>query len=264
MHSHGQSRSTFVCSACAAEATARTVRQRGGTCAGGEASSRPRFWSGITAASLCQLLLAAGCCPLHDCRLQPWLSGNPEMMKEQFSPVSKIQSVKPMQGKNLVGSARHIRDLAADVHASIQEWNAAHLQGVELLKDITQEKQSTSYSQHLQELCDKLEHVCDALDDVVSNLTQIAYQIKSTTSLGKDADKLFTTWPTTKFDHVAKLILSVYSEEAKIKRKIFENVAHRYTESWKMLCLATWVHQPLLPESLTIFLESLLIETGHR
>ncbi|XP_076276416.1 uncharacterized protein LOC143207153 [Lasioglossum baleicum] len=44
MHSHGQSRSTFVCSACAAEATARTVRQRGGTCAGGEASSRPRFW----------------------------------------------------------------------------------------------------------------------------------------------------------------------------------------------------------------------------
>ncbi|XP_076282273.1 cyclin-dependent kinase 2-interacting protein-like isoform X2 [Lasioglossum baleicum] len=176
----------------------------------------------------------------------------------------EIQSVKPMQGKNLVGSARHIRDLAADVHASIQEWNAAHLQGVELLKDITQEKQSTSYSQHLQELCDKLEHVCDALDDVVSNLTQIAYQIKSTTSLGKDADKLFTTWPTTKFDHVAKLILSVYSEEAKIKRKIFENVAHRYTESWKMLCLATWVHQPLLPESLTIFLESLLIETGHR
>ncbi|XP_076661518.1 cyclin-dependent kinase 2-interacting protein-like [Halictus rubicundus] len=186
------------------------------------------------------------------------------MIKEQFSPVSKIQSAKSTQGKNLVGSARHIRDLAADIHASIQQWNAAHLQGVALLKDITQERQSTSYSQLLQELCDKLEHVCDSLDAVVKNLAEITYQIKSTTSLGKDADKLFTTWPITKFDNVAKLILSMYSEEAKIKRKIFENVAHRYSESWKMLCLATWVHQPLLPESLTIFLESLLIETGHR
>ncbi|XP_078039262.1 cyclin-dependent kinase 2-interacting protein-like [Augochlora pura] len=186
------------------------------------------------------------------------------MIKEQFSPISKIQSVKPTQGRNLVGSARHIRDLAADIHTSIQQWNTAHLQGVALLKDITHKKQSTSYSQDLQELCDKLEHVCDALDAVVKNLAQITHQLKLTTSLNKDMDKLFTTWPVTKFDYVVELIHNMYSEEAKMKRKIFENVAHQYTDSWKMLCLATWVHQPLLPESLTIFLESLLIETGHR
>ncbi|XP_033340623.2 cyclin-dependent kinase 2-interacting protein isoform X1 [Megalopta genalis] len=201
---------------------------------------------------------------------------NPKMIKEQFSPISKIQSVKPTQGRNLVGSARHIRDMAADIHTIIQQWNTAHLQGVALLKDITQEKQNTSYSQVLQELCDKLEHICDALviiikytsilfqDTIVKNLAQITHRLKLTTSLSKDVDKLFTTWPITKFDYVVELIHNVYSEEAKIKRKIFENVAHQYTESWKMLCLATWVHQPLLPESLTIFLESLLIETGHR
>ncbi|XP_043258351.1 uncharacterized protein LOC122400773 [Colletes gigas] len=53
-----------------------------------------------------------------------------EMMSEkQFSPVSKSLSAKTAQGKNLVGSARHVRDLAADIHANIQQWNETHLQG---------------------------------------------------------------------------------------------------------------------------------------
>ncbi|XP_031830569.1 cyclin-dependent kinase 2-interacting protein-like [Nomia melanderi] len=186
------------------------------------------------------------------------------MNTEQFSPVNEIQSKKPMQGKNLVGAARHIRDLAADIHASIQQWNATHLQGITLLKDITREKQNSSYSQLLQELCDKLESICNTLDSVVKNFIQIAHQIKLTTSLEKDTDKLFTTWPITKFGQIAEVIHTMYSEEAKMKRKVFEDIAHQYTESLKMLYLATWVHQPLLPESLIICLESLLIETGHR
>lgn len=53
--------------------------------------------------------------------------------------------------------------------------------------------------------------------------------------------------------------------ETKLKRKLFENVAHNYTESWKMVHLATWVYNPLLTEDVTtILLDSLLIETGHR
>lgn len=49
-----------------------------------------------------------------------------------------------------------------------------------------------------------------------------------------------------------------------MKRAILEDTAHYYTESWKMLFLASWVHQPLLPENLTTVLESMLIESGHR
>lgn len=52
--------------------------------------------------------------------------------------------------------------------------------------------------------------------------------------------------------------------EAKLKRIVLENVAHNYTESWKMLHLAAWIYEPLLAEDLTILLDSLLIETGHR
>ncbi|XP_034190161.1 cyclin-dependent kinase 2-interacting protein-like isoform X1 [Osmia lignaria lignaria] len=186
------------------------------------------------------------------------------MNKEQFSPVSKISSPKSTQGRNLTGSVRHIRDLAADIHGNIQNWNTFHLQGVTLLKNISQLKQDESYSQTLQELCDKLEDVCDALDNTVKSLGDIAYQIKVTASLETHKDKLFVTWPNIKFEQVAELIYNTYFQEAKIKRKILEDVAHYYTESWKMLFLATWVHQSLIPENLTISLESLLIETGHR
>ncbi|XP_076640259.1 cyclin-dependent kinase 2-interacting protein-like [Colletes latitarsis] len=188
-----------------------------------------------------------------------------EMMSEkQFSPVSKSLSAKSAQGKNLVGSARHVRDLAADIHANIQQWNETHLQGVSLLKDITLEKQDESYSQTLQELCDNLEHVCDTLETIVENLAKIAHHMKITVSLEKNMDKLFTTWPVATFGQVAELIYNAYSQEIKVKRKILEDVAHYYTESWKMLFLATWVHQPLLPLNLTTVLEALLIETGHR
>lgn len=157
-----------------------------------------------------------------------------------------------------------MRDLAADIHANIQQWNSVHLKGLSLLKSITQEKQDESYSQILQELCNQLEDVCDTLDNIAKNLGQIAHQMKVTTSLHKSTERLFTTWPATKFGDVAELIYNAYNEGAEIKRKVLEDVAHYHTESWKMLCLATWVHQPSLPENLTISLESLLLETGHR
>lgn len=81
----------------------------------------------------------------------------------KFIYIIELQSPKSMNGRNLTGSARHVRDLAADIHANIQQWNTAHLQGVTLLKSITQKKQDENYSQNLQELCDKLENICDTL-----------------------------------------------------------------------------------------------------
>lgn len=63
---------------------------------------------------------------------------------------------------------------------------------------------------------------------------------------------------------VAKQIYEVYKEEAAVKRKVFENIAHNHNESWKMLHIATWVHQINISENVTTLLESLLVETGHR
>lgn len=183
---------------------------------------------------------------------------------KRFSPINKSSVKRVSTGRNLTGNARLVRDLAADIHASVQQWNAAYLQGVSVLKGITEEKQDEAYSQKLQELCDNLESVCNALDAVTKNLEEITHRMKIVSQLHKSTDELFGTWPTTKFGEVSELIYKAYSAEAQIKRKVLEDVAHFYSKSWKMLCLATWVHQPYIPEDITIELEAMLMETGHR
>lgn len=84
--------------------------------------------------------------------------------KSEF--ITDLSSPKLFQGKNLTGTARLVRDLAADIHANIQQWNNLQLQGVAYLKDITQEKRDKNYSETLQDLCEKLENVCDNLVNV--------------------------------------------------------------------------------------------------
>jgi len=74
-----------------------------------------------------------------------------------------LSSPKSFQGKNLTGTVRLIRDLAADIHANIQQWSNLHIQGITYLKNITQEKHDKNYSEILQDLCDKLENICDNL-----------------------------------------------------------------------------------------------------
>lgn len=77
--------------------------------------------------------------------------------------ITELSHAKSTQGRNLTGSARHIRDLIADIHKNIQIWNTLHLEGIILLKNIIQIKQDDSYSEILQEQCDKLENICDSL-----------------------------------------------------------------------------------------------------
>ncbi|XP_011639546.1 cyclin-dependent kinase 2-interacting protein-like [Pogonomyrmex barbatus] len=180
-----------------------------------------------------------------------------------FSPIN-LSSPKSFQGRNLTGTARVIHDLVADIHANIQQWNNFHIQGVTYLKDITQHKYNKNYSEILQNLCDKLENICDNLDNIVKNLEQIKYKLINISALQKTDDKLFISWPTIKFGEAAETIHKAYEMEAKLKRNLLENVAHNYTESWKMLHLATWVYEPFITENLTILLNSLFIETGHK
>ncbi|EFN70442.1 Cyclin-dependent kinase 2-interacting protein [Camponotus floridanus] len=183
--------------------------------------------------------------------------------KETFVPI-KLPSHKSFQGKNLTGTECFVYNLAADIHANIQQWNSFHIQGVNYLKNIIQVKRDKNYSVVLQDLCDKLENVCDNLDSIVVNLEQIKNQLTAITALQETANKLFITWPINKFGEIAETIYEAYHKEAKQKRNLLENIAHHHTESWKMFHLAAWVHQPLLPENLTILLNSLLVETGHR
>ncbi|XP_050450046.1 cyclin-dependent kinase 2-interacting protein-like isoform X1 [Cataglyphis hispanica] len=183
--------------------------------------------------------------------------------KEMFLPI-KLPSHKSYQGKNLTGTERFVYDLAADINANIQQWNSFHIEGITYLKNIIQVKRDKNYSVILQDLCDKLENVCDSLDGIIRNLEQIKNQLKVTTVLQETTNKLFLTWPMSKFDEIAETIYEMYHKEATLRRNLLENIAHNYTETWKMFYLAAWVHQPLLSENSTSLLNSLLIETGHQ
>lgn len=65
-------------------------------------------------------------------------------------------------------------------------------------------------------------------------------------------------------DEATEKIYEAYKNEAMIKRKILENVAHFHQESMKMLHLSMWAHQSMIPYKLGMTLQSFLAETGHR
>lgn len=186
------------------------------------------------------------------------------MKKGMQSPDSRSPFSKSQTGKNLTGTARHLRDLAADVHGIIQRWNDKTLEGMDILKCIAEEKSDETFTIQLQDYCDKLENVCSSLDDLIKNLEKIVHQVNTLMTLNGSTTKLFVTWPLSSFGHTVELIYKGYSNEMQIKREVLENIAHCNRESQKMLYLSAWLYQPLLPQNLTILLEAMLTETGHR
>ncbi|XP_014205529.1 cyclin-dependent kinase 2-interacting protein [Copidosoma floridanum] len=182
----------------------------------------------------------------------------------QFSPVAISPRAKTVQGKNLTGNPRIVRDLTAAIHSNIQQWNTLHLNGLSLLKTITSLKTDNSYPEKLKQPCENLTQVCNKLDNIVEAFGQIVNQMKSISKLHKSSDHLFSTWPVDKFVATAHMIYESYKKEAEVKQIILENVAHDHRDAMKMLNLAAWVHQTQLPDNLNINLESMLVETKLR
>ncbi|OXU26736.1 hypothetical protein TSAR_013201 [Trichomalopsis sarcophagae] len=191
---------------------------------------------------------------------------NPMKESPRFSPVTLTVSpgAKVSQGTNLTGNPRLVRDIAAEIHSSIQQWNALHLNGVSLLKTITRLKVDQSYPEELKTPCEDLEKICDEADKIVANLELLAKQVKAVSCLHKTDNNLFSTWPVEKFVMTAETIYNAYKKEAAVKRIILENVAHNHRDSWKMLHLAAWVHQTQISDNINTKLESMLIETKLR
>ncbi|KAK2587889.1 hypothetical protein KPH14_003986 [Odynerus spinipes] len=180
------------------------------------------------------------------------------------SPDPRSPFSKSLQGKNLTGTARHLRDLAADVHGIIQRWNNSTLEGMDILKSISEEKNNENFTVQLQDYCDRLEDICCTLGNLVKDLEQIAHKVNILITLNKTPAKLFTTWPISTFGRTVEMIHEAYSNEMHIKREVLENIAHCHKESQKMLHISAWLYQPLLSENITMLLEAMLTETGHR
>ncbi|PNF17813.1 hypothetical protein B7P43_G05806 [Cryptotermes secundus] len=192
----------------------------------------------------------------------------------QESPAKKL-----LQCGNLTGNARRVRDLAADLYNLIQEWNAQHLLGVQILNIITSMKlpvlieggaegSSQIYPEGLQEQCEQLNEVVQTMNEIVGQLRAVTQQMYSVGKLEKlqniNKTPLFLTWSSDRYGQVSEEVYEAYALELRAKNRVKNNIAHCSTKAAIMYHVATWVHQPYIDTNVDLLVESLLHETGHR
>ena len=65
-------------------------------------------------------------------------------------------------------------------------------------------------------------------------------------------------------DETSRRLCEMYAEEIKLKRTVMENIAHSVDRDLLMFYSACWVHQPYVDDEAKMFVEAMLLETGHR
>ncbi|XP_036887662.1 cyclin-dependent kinase 2-interacting protein isoform X2 [Sturnira hondurensis] len=192
-------------------------------------------------------------------------------------------------------SARKIKDNAADWHNLILKWETLNDAGFAIANNIANTKISL-LSKDEAELessspaCDgnaeqrppgysaELEALCEELRATVAGLTKIQVKMEKLSSTtkgiceleryhhGEDGRRppLFHTWPTARFDEVARQLLAMYQEELLLKRTIVGELAHTTDRNLTLTYLSLWLHQPCVRSDSKLLLESMLLETGHR
>ncbi|XP_036398879.1 cyclin-dependent kinase 2-interacting protein [Megalops cyprinoides] len=211
---------------------------------------------------------------------------------EELSPGVSTPSRKPV----LTGSARKIKDNAADWHNFILKWERLNDDGYTIANqivnltlskasvketDITIECDDTSVShqpaytagpnKELEDKCTDLLAILDKMTHLASKMERLSATTKGVCDLQKfqqgaseAATTLFQTWPTSHFDEVSSKILESYKQELALKETIVQEIAHTSNSDLSMVYLSCWLYQPYIGDSTKLLLESMLLETGHR
>ncbi|XP_056148980.1 cyclin-dependent kinase 2-interacting protein [Lampris incognitus] len=192
----------------------------------------------------------------------------------------------------VTGSARKIKDNAADWHNLIMRWEQLNDEGsgvankiVNLrLKDSQEQEvvvgehnsclsrgRSPAQCRQLQEECTKLQYVVDKMTGIVAKMEQLLTSQRGIIDLelfqfGAEGRQvpLFHSWPTAHFVEVSRFLFDAYSQELSVKKTILHELAHTETSDLSMTFLSCWLYQPYIPPQLRLTLEALLLETGHR
>ncbi|KAF3830847.1 hypothetical protein GH733_002085 [Mirounga leonina] len=177
------------------------------------------------------------------------------------------------------GSARKIKDNAADWHNLILKWEALNDTGFATANNIANlktrlwsedaaelqsspasgedaDKTLPEYSKELETLCEELQTTFDALG--VCELEN--YHCGD----GRHRPPLFHTWPTAHFYEVSRQLSDMYQKELLLKRTVIEELVHTTDHDLTLSYLSMWLHQPFVETNGKLLLESMLLETGHR
>lgn len=190
----------------------------------------------------------------------------------------------------LTGSARKIKDNAADWHNLMLRWESSNDAAFSAASKIVNLKISAlSYEKLLlddaasaQENTGKdkeeLERLCSELLDLLERMQQIQQKMEKLTSTCKgvcdleayqcSGDQprpiLFHTWPTALFYETSLKMSEMYKKEISLKTTIVGEIAHCSDQDLLMVYLSCWLYQPYVDNSIKVLLESMLLETGHR
>ncbi|XP_017330870.1 cyclin-dependent kinase 2-interacting protein [Ictalurus punctatus] len=206
------------------------------------------------------------------------------------------EATTPGRKSNLTGSARKLKDNAADWHNLILKWDRLSDEGStvatkivnfrlskESLKDpeVMMEGESLSAAPaersayqsnpELEEECIKLQNVVDKMANILSKMEKMVSAEKGICELetfqygekGRPTP-LFQTWSTRQFAEVSSGLYEAYKQELALKRTILREVAHTTNPDLCMVYLTCWLYQPYIQDNTKLLLESLLMETGFR
>ncbi|XP_060789008.1 cyclin-dependent kinase 2-interacting protein isoform X2 [Neoarius graeffei] len=206
------------------------------------------------------------------------------------------EATPPGRKGNLTGSARKLKDNAADWHNLILKWErlsdegstiATKIVNFRLSKEsvkepeVMMEDQSSSAAPaersayhsnpELEEECSKLQNVVDKLAHILSKMEKMVSAEKGICELetfqygekGRPTP-LFQTWSTSQFAEVSSELYEAYKQELALKRTILREVAHTTNPDLCMVYLSCWLYQPYIQDNTKLLLESLLMETGYR
>ncbi|RVE55566.1 hypothetical protein OJAV_G00235040 [Oryzias javanicus] len=191
----------------------------------------------------------------------------------------------------VTGSARKVRDNAADWHNLMLRWDRLSEEGFDVATSIVNTKRSQSEpllvpeasppsssstqpapgAAELQERCLKLLNIMEKMSAVVVKMERLAASQEALRELEEfrsgsagGAAPLFHSWTARQFEDTSRLLLSAFMEELKLKQVIVQELAHTASSDLSMVYLSCWLHQPFIPPQSRLTLEALLLETGHR
>ncbi|XP_064162822.1 cyclin-dependent kinase 2-interacting protein isoform X2 [Anguilla rostrata] len=196
---------------------------------------------------------------------------------EAKSPGASTPCRKPV----LSGSARKLKDNAADWHNFVMKWDRLNDEGstianqivnLKLSKeavkeaDIAEDGGQTAITQRTgsaSAAAAELEDRCSALVVILEKMAHLVSKMEKLASSTKGVCEL-QEFQQERTDEVSSRLLRSYTEELALKEVIVGEIAHTCRSDLALVYLSCWLYQPYLEQSSTVQLESLLLETGHR
>ncbi|KAM9842085.1 cyclin-dependent kinase 2-interacting protein [Aulostomus maculatus] len=195
----------------------------------------------------------------------------------------------------VTGSARKIKDNAADWHNLKVRWDKLNDEGFQIAGNIINLKLNRSQSELHQQWvdeapapqsapwqqaagtadllneCSKLHHILEKMAIIMVKMQRVMASQRGILDLeefqfGRGGRKvpLFHSWNTKQLDEASQILFDAFSKELQLKHSILQELAHTATSDLCMVYLSCWLHEPFIPPQTRLILEALLLETGHR